>query len=260
MKEEYQKYEYYIENTFKMGRVLMIRNDLDLAIDKFTEVCFSIENFLFTQDTYPINIKFLIDSLHSLGNIYEQKKIADKSLYFYTLHRKFLEFLNSHPEILASERQLIILPQVKSNINNSYEHKIESLRNNFSNLFKEIHTAVEMKSDIITDDDLNNLSGNIKKQYQTKKQEERKEAGIFLRDLAQMRKDKDKKTFYGRIINYFNENSNTFFVIFLIIIIIIAFILTSLITYKLYSESKFNEKQRRLSYLHNLNPQKKNEL
>lgn len=260
MKEEYQKYEYYIENTFKMGRVLMIRNDLDLAIDKFTEVCFSIEKFLFMQDKDPLNIKFLIDSLYSLGNIYEQKKIADKSLCFYTLHRKFLEFLNSHQEIFASERHLIILPQIKSNIDNSNEDKIESLRNDFSNLFKEMHKAVEMKSDIITDDDINDLSGNIKKQYQTKKQEERKEAGIFLRDLAQVRKDEDKKTFYGRIINYFNENSSAFFIIFLIILIIIAFILTLIITYKLYSVSKFNEKQRRLSYLHNLNPKKKNEL
>lgn len=261
MNEEYKKNEYNIENTFKMGKVLVIRNDFDLAVDKFTEVCFSIESFLFSQDKYPFNIKFLIDSLYFLGDIYEKKKETDKSLCFYKLRRKFLEFLNNHPEIIVSNQKHIILPQAKPRIeenvhkNNAYEDRIETLRNDFSYLFNEIHKITEMKSNIMTDKDIANLSENIKKQYQSTKQDERTKAGIFLQNLSKMKKEEDMKTFSGRARNYFGERSNSLFIILIIIIIVIAFILILTTCIKLYSVSKFKEKQQRMSYLNDLNAQ-----
>lgn len=275
MNEEYQKNEFNIENTFKMGKVLMIRNDFDLALDKFTEVCFSFEKFLFEQDSYPLNIKFLIDSLSFIGEIYEKKKIMDKSLCFYTSQTKFLEFFASHPEIFVSDKQFIILPQIKSQIKNNdgpknnqskiinknntentihlYEDKIELLRNDLICLFNEIHENVEKKSNSITMEDLNNYSKNFKKEYQFYKQEERMKAGIFLRDLAKMREEEEMKTFSGRISNSFSDQSSIFLVIIIVIIIIITFIFTFLISYNLYTNSKYKEKQQRISYFYNDN-------
>ena len=90
MNDDLLKEEHQIENCYKMGKVLMIKDEYDNALNKYTQFCKMFQSFILKQDQIPGKTEMFCASLYDIGEIYLKKKqsrnnntFAYKMVYVY---------------------------------------------------------------------------------------------------------------------------------------------------------------------------------
>lgn len=87
-----------IENNFKIAQVLKIRGEIPHAINKFKDVCYSLEKVVKMNPSAQCELHFIPMSLGELSKIYQEKEDIEKALAFTKCQRAFLEFMaNNKP-------------------------------------------------------------------------------------------------------------------------------------------------------------------
>ena len=87
-----------IENNFKIAQVLKIRNEIPRAINKFKDVCYSLEKIVKMNPSAQCELHLIPMSLGELSKIYQEKEDIEKALAFIKCQRGFLEYMaNNKP-------------------------------------------------------------------------------------------------------------------------------------------------------------------
>ena len=210
MNDDLLKEQHQIENCYKMGKVLMIKDEYDNALNKYTQFCKMFQSFILKQDQIPGKTEMFCASLYDIGEIYLKKKQTDKALEFFTLRRKFLEFFVQNPEVLYKGPNLLTIPNANC-----------SQRNEISDLFKDMNVCFETPTNTLTDEEKSSILKEFQKKVQEEKEKEMKESAKTFREIAQKRKEEYEKSLSARIF-HFLENPNNLFTFLFIISLLIA--------------------------------------
>ncbi|OHT15999.1 hypothetical protein TRFO_42122 [Tritrichomonas foetus] len=209
--EEAKKLDHEIENIFKMGKVLVIRNELDMALSKFIDACKKFQDLVLNQEKIPARYEFLSNSLYEIGEIYSKKKIIDKSLQFHSLRRKFLEFFVARPETQYMGPQLLTIPAVDC-----------PQRKEIVALFGEMNDHIISPTTSMTEDEREKIVEQFREQCRVEKKKEMQESARIFREVAKQRREAKQKSISDRIIKFLDDPKHMFYTLVLIGLFVIS--------------------------------------
>ncbi|OHT05014.1 hypothetical protein TRFO_27321 [Tritrichomonas foetus] len=82
-----------IENNFKIAQVLQIRKEPERALNKYKDVCLSLEKISRNNPGTNLELHFLPLSLGKISEIYKEKNDPEKALAFLVCQRHFFEYM-----------------------------------------------------------------------------------------------------------------------------------------------------------------------
>ena len=199
----------YIENEFKKGKLLFIKENFEMSLNHFYYVIDEIENIFKKSLIFPKEVDFLLLSLQHIGKIFEKQNKLKKSFLFHSLYTKFVQFISENKDFLEP-------PGEKSfEIDSTIYIWIEELfyQYNEGKKYEEI-----IKNHLLQE---NEIINDLKDQYNNFKSQEKKKSLEIFKEIAKLNQKSIQKSFFHKFISFIDSHLYYLFVICLIILLLI---------------------------------------
>ena len=201
-----------IENNFKIAQVLQIRKEVDKAMSRYKDVCFSLEKIARNNPGANLELQYIPLSLGKMSDIYKERNDLEKALAFMVCQRHFLEYMaankpnQEHEDSTDGEKG-----------KGFEEHSLEEL-------FSEMHAAFD-KEDAPPPKDPQDVVKMFMEAKKKEDEERAKENMKRLNEIMEERKRKLENSKWEQTLEWVNNHPIKLAfgaVVFLVVFLLIA--------------------------------------
>lgn len=181
-----------LENNFKIAQVFEMQNQLTQAINKYQEVCYSIETISKTLPDTNLEFHLLQLSLGRLCDIYKKKDDIEKAIGFVKLQKKFLEYIAVNQPIRGDSEE-------------DFKDFDSFEQHNLNDLFCELHEVFD-KPDAPPPPDSNEILKNFFEEKKQREEDTKKHNMERLLQLVEERKKRLENSRWERFLDWMNNH------------------------------------------------------